>query len=116
MAGGSGVIRLDRPGTALFPAAGPVVVAGHGGIATLVAPAGAHIGYTSLATRAPEPLTSAADLLDRSPQFSPDGLTLLFGRVLASDPTRSAAVWLAGIDGRDLRQLSIDGTAARWLP
>lgn len=116
VAGGSAVIRLDESGTALFPAAGPVSVAGHGGIATLVAPSGAHIGYTSLATRAPEPLTRDADLLDRSPQFSPDGLTLLFGRVLASDPTRSAGIWLAGIDGRDLRQLSIDGSAARWLP
>lgn len=114
--GGSGVIRLDQPGTALFPAAGPVAVAGHGGIATLVAPAGAHLGYTSLASRAPEPLTSAADLLDRAPEFSPDGLSLVFGRVLANDPTRSGGIWLAGIDGRDLRQLSIDGSAARWLP
>lgn len=115
-AGGSGVIRLDQPATTLFRAAGPVAVAGHGGIATLVAPSGAHIGYTSLASRAPEPLTSAVDLLDRSPEFSPDGLSLLFGRVLASDPTRSAGIWLAGLDGRDLRQLSIDGSAARWLP
>lgn len=114
--GSAGLIRLDQPGSALFAAAGPVAVAGHGGIATLVAPTGAHVGYTSLASRAPEPLTSAVDLLDRSPEFSPDGLTLLFGRVLASDPSRSAGIWLAGLDGRDLRQLSIDGSAARWLP
>ncbi len=113
---GSGVLRVDQSRTALFPAAGPVAVAGHGGIATLVAPLGAHVGYTSLASRAPEPLTSAVDLLDRSPEFSPDGLTLVFGRVQASNPTRSAGIWLAGLDGRDLRQLSIDGTAARWLP
>jgi hypothetical protein len=116
VAGTSSLVSLDQPGTAIFPAAGPVAVAGHGGIATLVAPAGAHIGYTSLVSRAPEALTSSLDLLDRSPEFSPDGLTLLFGRVLASDPTRSAGIWLAGLDGRDLRQLSIDGSSARWLP
>ncbi|MEA2535834.1 MAG: hypothetical protein QOF11_68 [Chloroflexota bacterium] len=115
-AGGAGLIRLDRPRSALSPAAGPVAVAGHGGIATLVAPAGSHLGYTSLASRVAEPLTSAADLLDRAPGFSPDGLSLLFGRVLASDPTRSAGIWLVGLDGRDLRQLSVDGSSARWLP
>ena len=116
VAGAPGVIRLDQPSSALFPAAGPVAIAGHGGIATLVAPAGAHVGYTSLVSRAPAPLTGAVDLLDRAPEFSPDGLTLVFGRVLASDPTRSAGIWLAGIDGRDLRQLSIDGSSARWVP
>jgi hypothetical protein len=116
VAGAPGLIRLDEPSTALFPAAGPLAVAGHGGIATLVASAGAHVGYTSLVSRAPAPLTGAVDLLDRAPEFSPNGLILVFGRVLTSDPTRSAGIWLCGIDGRDLRQLSTDGSAARWLP
>lgn len=116
VAGESGVVRLDQPQSVLFPAAGPIAVAAHGGIATLVAPSGTHVGYTSLASRMPEALTIGVDLIDRAPEFSPDGLTLVLGRVAASDPSRSAGIWLVGIDGRDLRQLSIDGSAARWQP
>ncbi len=32
--------------------------------------------------------------------------------MLAVDQTRSAGIWLCGLDGRDLRQLSTDGAAA----
>jgi hypothetical protein len=116
---GNGLLYLGVDGGSvrlLFPAVGPAAVAGQGGITTLVTPAGDHIGYTPATDRPLESLTSATDLLDRSPGFSPDGTTLLFGRVFAADPTRSAGIWLAGLDGRDLRQLSTDGTAARWLP
>jgi Tol biopolymer transport system component len=91
-------------------------VAVDGGIATLVAPDGTHIGYSALVSKPPESLTGATDLADRSPAFSPDGTTLLFGRVLVVAPDRSAGIWLSGLDGRDLRQLSTDGTDARWLP
>jgi hypothetical protein len=116
---GDGLFDLDADGGGerlLFPATGPASVAGHGGITTLVTPNGDHVGYTALASRPPEALTSATDLLDRAPGFSPDGTTLVFGRVLAADQTRSAGIWLCGLDGRDLRQLSTDGVAARWLP
>jgi Tol biopolymer transport system component len=117
-AAGSGVMRIPTasPFSFVFPAAGPVAVAADGGIATLVAPGGAHIGYSSLAATSPESLTSATDLADRSPAFSPGGTTLLFGRVLVAAPDRSAGIWLSGLDGRDLRQLSTDGADARWLP
>jgi hypothetical protein len=116
---GDGLIRVEQDGrgeTLLVPAVGPSSVATHGGIATLAAPTGEHIGYTSLASKGPAVLTTATDLFDRSPGFSPDGTTLLFGRVLAADPTRSAGIWLCGLDGRDLRQLSTDGSDPRWLP
>ncbi len=116
---GDGLIQVAADGAGeslLFPAVGPAAVASHGGIVILVAPSGNHVGYTALSTRQPEALTSATDLLDRAPGFSPDGTTLLFGRVFSTDPTRSAGIWLADLDGRDLRQLSTDGTAARWLP
>jgi hypothetical protein len=113
---GSGVLVVVQPRTTLFPAAGPMAISRHAGIATLIAPNGEHIGYTTLVSREPQQLTTAIDLFDRSPAFSPDGTTLLFGRVLAADPTRSAGIWLCGLDGRDLRQLSTDGADPRWLP
>ena len=112
----SGVLVVVQPRAALFPASGPMAVSRHAGVATLVAPNGEHIGYTTLVSREPQQLTTATDLLDRSPAFSPDGTTLLFGRALAADPTRSAGIWLCGLDGRDLRQLSTDGADPRWLP
>jgi hypothetical protein len=117
-AAGSGLMRIPTvsPISLIFPAAGPAAVAVDGGIVTLVAPDGAHIGYSALASKPPESLTGGTDLADRSPAFSPDGTTLLFGRVLVSAPDRSAGIWLSGLDGRDLRQLSTDGTDARWLP
>ncbi len=113
---GPSVLAVDHPPATLFQAAGPVAVGVQGGMTTLVPPTGAHIGYTPAADRPLDGLTDAPDLLDRGPSFSPDGTTLNFGRVFRTDETRSAGVWLAGLDGRDLRQLSTDGTAARWLP
>lgn len=113
-----GAWRIRPTGSAarLFPAVGSVAIAVHGGLAALVGPDRAHLGYTALDARAPAALTTAPDLADRSPTFSPDGTTLLFGRVLVGDPTRSAGIWLVGLDGRDLRQLATDGAGARWLP
>ena len=116
---GTGLVRVAATGggqAALFPAVGPAAVADHSGIAALVAPIGDHLGYTPEPTRPPDALTSAPDLLDRSPAFSPDGSTLLFSRVQAADPTASAGIWLCDLDGRNLRQLSTDGADPRWLP
>ncbi len=114
--GGPGIVAVDRPGAVLLPAAGPLAIGGAGGLTSLVAPSGEHIGYTAAIDGPFDGLTSSGVLLDRSPGFSPDGTTLIFGRVPAADPTRSAGIWLTGLDGRDLRQLSTDGTAAEWLP
>ncbi len=117
--GGSGLVRIEPDGTAtgvLFPAVGPAAAASQGGIAVLIAPTGDHVGYTASGARPPVALTGTADMADRTPGFSPDGTTLLFARVVAADPTRSAGVWLSDLDGRDLRQLSTDGAYARWLP
>jgi hypothetical protein len=115
---GNGLIRI--PPTAsislVFPAAGPAAVASDGGIVTLAAPAGAHVCYSAAGANTPQSLTSAIDLADRSPTFSPDGTTLLFGRVFVAVPDRSAGIWLSRLDGSVLRQLSTDGADARWLP
>ncbi len=113
---GPAVLPVAHPAPAWFPASGPPAIAVHGGIVTLAPPHGDHLGYSPAPDRKLDDLTTSTDLFDRAPGFSPDGTTLLFGRVEASDPTRSAGIWLSGLDGRDLRQLSTDGTAARWLP
>jgi Tol biopolymer transport system component len=81
-----------------------------------VAPTGDHLGYTAAPPRALDALTTAPDLVDRFPGFSPDGTTVLFSRVPTTAQTRSAGIWLADLDGRDLRQLSTDGAYPRWLP
>ena len=117
--GGDGLVRIPVDGgapTGLFPAAGPAAVAESGGIVSLVAPTGDHLGYTATPPRALDALTAAPDLVDRFPGFSPDGTTVLFSRVPATAQTRSAGIWLADLDGRDLRQLSTDGAYPRWLP
>ena len=113
---GQSVIAIARPDIAPVPAVGPVAVGTHGGLASLAAPSGDHVGYAAAPGQPLIGLTTSPDRYDRAPGFSPDGTTLLFGRVPAADETRSAGIWLAGLDGRDLRQLSTDGTAARWLP
>ena len=116
---GIGLIRVAATGggqAALFPAVGPAAVSGGGGIASLVAPTGDHLGYSAASSQPPEALTSAPELLDRSPGFSPDGMTLLFTRVPVTDQAASAGIWLCALDGRDLRQLSTDGADPRWLP
>jgi Tol biopolymer transport system component len=48
--------------------------------------------------------------------FSPNGEEILFVRVPAADQARSAGIWVVGVDGRVLRQLTRDGADPRWLP
>lgn len=104
--------------TRLGAADGTVAVAPNGGIATLVGgPADPrHAAYGSRALVAPNPLTTAADLSDRDPSFSPDGSTILFMRVPVGLPDHSAGIWTVGPGGRELRQLTTDGAYPRWLP
>jgi len=76
----------------------------------------AHLTEQPGLAASPSVLTTATDLADRSPVFSPDGTTLIFARVQAGQPDRSAGIWLVGLDGRELRQLTTDGSNPAWLP
>jgi hypothetical protein len=64
---------------------------------------------------APAPLTSDAELSDRWPAFSPDGATVLFGRV-RGDGTVSAGIWTIDVAGGGAVALSTEGAYPRWLP
>ena len=64
---------------------------------------------------APLALTTSAILSDREPSFSPAGDLVVFARVPTSGGA-SAGIWEVRTDGRDLGQLSPDGTQPRWLP
>ena len=101
----------------LAPGVGGVAVASTAALATLVGPGGPeHLAVLGPGAASPSPLTTATDLADRQPSFSPDGGTILFLRVQADQPTLSAGIWTVAPDGRELRQLSTDGASPRWLP
>jgi len=65
---------------------------------------------------APLSLTSGAGPADRWPAFAPNGDLILFLRVSTSAPDRSEGIWVIQPDGRQLRQLSTDGSYPRWPP
>jgi TolB protein len=54
------------------------------------------------------------------PDISPDGRTVAFRRVLSdSGPSAASAVFVVGLDGRGLRQVtpySLDAVLPRWSP
>ncbi|HXG40776.1 MAG TPA: hypothetical protein VNJ28_07515, partial [Candidatus Limnocylindrales bacterium] len=75
-----------------------------------------HVRFAATPLASPSRLTSAENLADRAPSFSPDGRTIVFFRVPADAPTRSAGIWLVDPVTRDLRQLTTDGAYPRWLP
>jgi Bacterial Ig-like domain len=91
-------------------------VAQDGSIVGLSAVAPGHLAYAASPTALPQVLTTAADLLDREPSFGPSSDEIVFVRVAAASPGESGGIWTVGADGRDLRQLSIDGSDPRWLP
>jgi Tol biopolymer transport system component len=64
---------------------------------------------------APRALTTATDLDDRWPSFSPDGRSVLFGRV-RRDTTSSAGIWVVDVITGEASALSTDGAYPRWLP
>ncbi len=111
------LIPTDGPSQALVPGTGGVAVASSGTLATLLANGGPeHLAVLGPGASTPSPLTTAPDLADRQPSFSPDGGTILFLRVRSDEPTQSDGIWTVEPDGRELRQLSTDGAAPRWLP
>jgi hypothetical protein len=67
------------------------------------------------AAAAPRALTDDVDLNDRWPSFSPDGRSILFGRVRGTGAT-SAGIWVADVATGAARELSTDGAYPRWLP
>ena len=75
-----------------------------------------HLEFRSAATGGTAPLTTDPGLSDRSPSFSPDGKMIVFGRVNAHDPTKSAGIWAVRSDSTNLVQLSPDGAYTRWVP
>jgi Big-like domain-containing protein/WD40 repeat protein len=88
------------------------------GIAAFLSPGAGrtHVAVARLdGGAAPRALTSSADLDDRWPSFSPDGGSVLFGRV-RPDSTASAGIWVVDVVTGETRMLSSDGAYPRWLP
>ena len=107
-----------RAGSAPAPLAvgGPWLgVSSQGGMAWLSGGGVQHVLFQSPAGGAPLALSTATDLSDREPSFSPAGDLVVFVRIPAAGGP-SAGIWEVRTDGRELRQLSPDGTQPRWLP
>jgi Tol biopolymer transport system component len=62
------------------------------------------------------PLTPDTVRDDRWPAFSPDGASILFGRVFIDQANASAGIWTVQVRTGSVAQLSTDGTEPRWLP
>lgn len=115
----SGLWRVPLTGetSRLGDGTGSVAVAGSGRTVTLVGGDGAaRLALAASPGATLAVLTTAPDLVDRSPGFAPDGSTIVFVRVPAAAPEHSSGIWLVGPDGRELRQVSTDGTDPFWLP
>jgi hypothetical protein len=117
---GAWLVPTSGAASRLFDGAGPIAGDGQRAMAALRSglglPESLHVAYLSNESAAPSLLTTAADLSDRTPVFSPNGEEILFVRVPAADQARSAGIWVVGVDGRELRQLTRDGADPRWLP
>ena len=75
-----------------------------------------HVAYIRRPGAVPISVTSAQDLSDRSPVFSPNGQEILFVRLTVAAAPKPAGIWVVDTDGRDPRQLTRDGADPRWLP
>ena len=87
-----------------------------GAIVGLSASQPGRLEYRARPADPPMLLTSDPSLVDRQPTFAPDGRSVLFVRAAKEAPGVSRGIWVVGVDGRELRQLSADGTDPRWLP
>ena len=76
-----------------------------------------HVASGSLGGSSPaRELTSDGQLADRWPAFSPDGATIVFGRVEADDPRASRGIWTVESRGGPPVALTTDGAYPRWVP
>jgi hypothetical protein len=75
-----------------------------------------HVAYSASAGGSITLLTSDPAFNDNSTSFSPDGSTVVFGRVASTDQTVSAGIWVVKSDGSSLTNLATDGAYPRWLP
>jgi hypothetical protein len=109
-------VRPDASVTRGPTGTGSTAVAGDGLIAFLQdGPGTTHVSVGRLqGSSAPRALTTAADVADRWPTFSPDGRSVLFGRVRAGGA--SAGIWVIDALLGDARALATDGAYPRWLP
>ena len=107
-----------RDGAAPVPLTGGgpwLGVSSQGGMAWLSGGGLEHVMFQPAGGGGPLALTAATDLSDREPSFSPAGDLVVFVRIPAAGGP-SAGIWEVRTDGRELRQLSPDGTQPRWLP
>ncbi|HEY8870307.1 MAG TPA: Ig-like domain-containing protein [Candidatus Limnocylindrales bacterium] len=112
-------IGPDAPATLRATAVGSVAVAPDGMLATLVRTSGSpsRIATLQLGDEAvSRPLTPDTVRDDRWPAFSPDGASILFGRVFIDQANASAGIWTVQVRTGSVAQLSTDGTEPRWLP
>jgi hypothetical protein len=109
------VVPTTGPPTHLASGGDWLSVSSQGALAWLSGGTAQHVAFEPAGGGAPAVLTAAADLADRQAAFSPAGDIVVFVRVPASGGP-SAGIWVVRIDGRELTQLSPDGSAPRWLP
>lgn len=116
----AGLWQVPRSGppVRVGAAVGSVAASSSGALALLVpdASGGTHLGFAAFPAAGPTTLVNAATWSERSPSFSPDGSTIVFGRVRAQAPTVSAGIWIVKTDGTGLENLAPDGEYPRWMP
>lgn len=113
---GTWVVHPDGSLAAGPPLAGWAAVAQDGALAGISATAPGHLTVAAGLDAPLSILTTASDFQDREPTFGPGASALVFVRARPASPGDSAGIWTVDIDGRDLRQLSTDGSDPRWLP
>jgi Tol biopolymer transport system component len=116
----NGLFTITPDGVAIrrMDAEGSVAGSPDGSVAFLQqdSAGGTHITVARTLASTTRALTTATDLWDRWPGFSPDGKLVLFARVPAADDQISAGIWTADVTTGRLAALAPDGAFPRWLP
>ena len=110
-AAGGGPSVVPGPPLAAWPAVAP-----DGALVGVGTQPPDHLAFRAALDEPPTILTAAPDLLDRQPAFGPSADAIVFVRVRTVAPTVSTGIWVVDSDGRELRQLTTDGSDPRWLP